>query len=236
MDDKTCLPLGGGCFKNRFLFLFISLLLTIIVNPVIASITPLRILFTIFITVIILTATYALSQKARDLILASVLAVPTIGFNWASDFVESIDLYLAGDICGVLFFIFVVLRVLRFIWKQERVSGDLIIGAAVVYLLMAVTWSYIYLIIETIQPGSFAAPEGMGQWSRYPFLYYSLVTLTTLGYGDITPSTSVAGSFSVLEAVIGQLYLATMIAWLVGVHVSQSKGRGPVAKSDGDPF
>jgi len=46
----------------------------------------------------------------------------------------------------------------------------------------------------------------------------------------------VAGSFSVLEAVIGQLYLATMIAWLVGVHVSQSKGRGPVAKSDGDPF
>jgi hypothetical protein len=177
-----------------------------------------------------------LSQKTRDLVLALVLAVPTIGFNWTSDYVESLDLYLAGDICGVLFFIVVVLHLLRFIRTQERVSGDLIIGAAVIYLLIAVTWSYIYLIIETIQPGSFAAPEVMDQWRRYPFLYYSLVTITTLGYGDITPSTSVAGSFSVLEAVIGQLYLATMIAWLVGVHVSQSRGKGRFTKSGGDPY
>lgn len=223
MDDRTCLPIGGVCFKNRFLFLFISLLLVLILNPIIESITPLRILFSIFVTAIILSAVHALSHQTRDLIVASILAAPALGFTWVSDYIESVDMYLASDVCGVLFFIFVVLHLLRYIWRQERVSSDLIVGAAVVYILMAVIWSYIYLIIETIQPGSFNAAEALGQENQYAFLYYSLVTITTLGYGDITPSTKIAASFSVLEAVVGQLYLVTMIAWLVGVHVSQSR-------------
>ncbi len=225
MDDKTCIPFTRVCFKNRFPFLFVSILVVLVMNPIIESIAPLRILFTIFITVVIMSAIYALSQTIRQVIIASILAVPTLGFTWASDYVDTPFLFLASHISGVFFFVFVVVHILMFIRKQDNVSSDLIVGAAVVYLLMAMIWSYVYLIIETLHPGSFNIPESQTMGRKYLFVYYSLVTISTLGYGDITPSTGVAGSFSVLEAVIGQLYLVTMIAWLVGVHVSQSGKR-----------
>jgi len=227
MGNKTCIPFAQICFKQRFRFLFVSILVVIVMNPIIESIAPLRILFSIFITAVIMSATYALSQKMRHLVIGSILAVPALGFLWASDYSDNSVLFLASHIAGVLFFIFVVLHILIFIFGQESVSSDLIVGAAVVYLLMAVTWSYVFLIIETVHPGSFNIPEGQSLGSRYVFVYYSLVTISTLGYGDVTPLTSIAGSFSVLEAVIGQLYLVIMIAWLVGVHVSQSGRRGP---------
>ncbi|MBW1779927.1 MAG: two pore domain potassium channel family protein [Deltaproteobacteria bacterium] len=227
MGNKTCIPFVQICFKHRFRFLFVSILVVIVMNPIIESIAPLRILFSIFITAVIMSATYALSQKMRHLIIGSILAVPALGFLWASDYSDSTALFLESHIAGVLFFVFVVVHILIFIFGQERVSSDLIVGAAVAYLLMAVIWSYVYLIIETLQPGSFHIPDGQSLGSRYVFVYYSLVTISTLGYGDVTPLTSIAGSFSVLEAVIGQLYLVTMIAWLVGVHVSQSGRMGP---------
>jgi hypothetical protein len=86
---------------------------------------------------------------------------------------------------------------------------------------MALMWTFVFVVVETLHPGSFNLPEGGEEATRY-FLYYSFVTLTTLGYGDITPVTGLARSLSILEAVIGQLYLVVQVAWLVGVHVSQS--------------
>jgi hypothetical protein len=76
--------------------------------------------------------------------------------------------------------------------------------------------------VELLHPGSFNIPEGQDIAANRQFLYYSFVSLTTLGYGDITPVTGLARSLCILEAVIGQLYLVVQVAWLVGVHVSQS--------------
>ena len=76
--------------------------------------------------------------------------------------------------------------------------------------------------MESLHPGSFSIPEIKGISASRSFLYYSFVTLTTLGYGDITPVASLARSLCILEAVLGQLYLVVQVAWLVGVHVSQS--------------
>jgi hypothetical protein len=87
---------------------------------------------------------------------------------------------------------------------------------------MALAWSFIFGAVESLHPGSFSIPEIQGISTSRHFLYYSFVTITTLGYGDITPVTSLARSLSTLEAVIGQLYLVVQVAWLVGVHVSQS--------------
>ena len=222
MDDKTCIPFAQVCFKNRFIYLFISILVVLVISPIIESVAPLRILFSIFITAVIVSATYALSQKTHHIIIASALAVPALGFMWASDYSDSGLLFLVSHISNLLFFLFIVVHILMYISGQKVVSRDLIVGAAVVYLLMAVIWSYIYLTIETIHPGAFNIPDSHSLGRRYLFIYYSLVTISTLGYGDVTPATNIAGGFSVLEAVIGQLYLVTMVAWLVGVYVSQS--------------
>ena len=76
-----------------------------------------------------------------------------------------------------------------------------------------------------MHPGSFAIPQGMGEETRFTFIYYSFVTITTLGYGDVTPVADVAKSFSFIEAVVGQIYLVVLVARLVGIHIAQSMER-----------
>jgi hypothetical protein len=222
MDEKACLPFTRICFKNRFFFLFVSLLAVIFLAPFIEGFHYLRILFSVFLTGVFMSAIYAISEKRRSALIATLLLLPALAFTWASYFVESIGFYLTSRFSVGVFFVFIIINILAFISRQDEVSSDLIVGAAVVYLLMAETWAAVYQILETLSPGSFAMPDGPLQNSRLVFDYYSLVTITTLGYGDVTPLTSVASTLSTLEAVIGQLYLVITVAWLVGVHVSQS--------------
>jgi voltage-gated potassium channel len=85
-------------------------------------------------------------------------------------------------------------------------------------------WSFVYVLLDLINSASFNVGLSPGQSYQMRFIYYSFVTITTLGYGDITPATDLASSFSILEAVVGQLYLVVVVARLVGMHVS-SKSR-----------
>jgi hypothetical protein len=81
-------------------------------------------------------------------------------------------------------------------------------------------WSFIYVFLESVQSGSFQiAQNGTGDQGH--FIYFSFITMTTVGYGDTTPISNAEPSLSVLEAVMGQLYLAVTIARLAGIHISQ---------------
>jgi exosortase/archaeosortase len=145
-----------------------------------------------------------------------------LGSIWSRYFVQYSALEAVGGLCGAVFFIFAIIQILIFVYTQKEVTRDLIAGAAIVYLLMALAWSFIFGVVESLDPGSFSIPDIEGISTSRSFLYLSFVTITTLGYGDITPVTSLARSLCILEAVIGQLYLVVQVAWLVGVHVSQS--------------
>jgi hypothetical protein len=160
--------------------------------------------------------------KKIHTIFGVLLAAPFFVFVWAHHFYRNRWIEISSSICGITFFIFIILITLRFIFKQDRITKDLIAGAAVVYLLMAITWSFAYRLIEIIHPGSFTIAESQSLGYSGIFLYYSFVTMTTLGYGDIFPTTSAAKSCAILEAVIAQLYLVITVAWLVGVRIQQS--------------
>src|SRR5262249_7804438 len=125
------------------------------------------------------------------------------------------------------FFVFTIAVLLRRIVESTNVTTDTLAGAVSVYLLMAVVWAIAFSLIETLHPGSFqigGLPVGEEGAGRRPltsrFLYLSLVTLTTVGYGDMLPMTAVARRFAVLEAVIGQLYLAVLISRLVAMRAT----------------
>ena len=123
---------------------------------------------------------------------------------------------------GVLFTIVVTAQTLAFIIKSETVTREVLYAAMVVYLLAAQLWALVYTFLDLIDPASFNLPQDQSDFLL--FEYYSFVTLTTLGYGDITPLTKVAKAFSVLEAVVGQLYLVVVVAWFVGMYVSRKSG------------
>ena len=100
-------------------------------------------------------------------------------------------------------------------------TSNVVYDAVVIYLLIGITWSDVYAVLEHLPPGSFNL-AGASAIEVPAFTYYSFVTLTTLGYGDVTPLTDQARSLAILEAVIGQLYMTVLVARLVGLLISHS--------------
>lgn len=134
--------------------------------------------------------------------------------------VRAIDVVLLGAITWLL-----LVRILR----ERSVSEDTILGGIAVYLLLGVLFQSMYGLLEYLAPGSFAGALQTSEAvapGRYPgFVYYSFVTLTTLGFGDVTPVHEVARSLTIAEALVGQLYLAVLVASLVGMHLAGRSDR-----------
>ncbi len=109
-----------------------------------------------------------------------------------------------------------------------RPYGDTLFGAVCGYLLLGIIWSLLYLAVETTSQGSFSVPAQAAadtanvQPSRGDLSYYSFITLTTVGYGDITPTKPLVRTLAWMEAVAGQFYLAVLVAGLVGYKVAQA--------------
>jgi hypothetical protein len=115
---------------------------------------------------------------------------------------------------GLVFLVLVVALILSSIFKADQVTPDLVSGAVVAYLLLGICWGGLYSLIELVQPGSFSFGEGGRELSS--LFYFSFVTLTTLGYGDILPVAKIARTAAYLEAVTGVMFTAILVAGLVG--------------------
>ncbi len=137
---------------------------------------------------------------------------------WLDNFFEHDIFSTVSMICGILLTLVVTKNTLMLIIKTETVSREVVYAAMLLYILIAKMWAMVYMLLYLIDAAAFNLPGGLG--NLLLFEYYSFVTLTTLGFGDITPLTNVAKMFSALEAVIGQLYLVVVIAWFVGMRVA----------------
>ena len=225
MDQKSYIPVGQDGFKGRFLYLLILIVGLIIIVPLVENFVRLRMITDVFMTAIFITAAYAISRRKLHVVVAVLLLLPLLASIWSEYFVKLPALQVAGNLCGVLYFAYAVIAILMFIFAQRQVTRDLIAGAAVAYLMMALMWTFLYKSVEILEPGSFSLAETGFKTHGLVFIYYSFVTITTLGFGDITPTTSLASSLTILEAIVGQLFLVVVVAWLVGVHVSQTLER-----------
>jgi voltage-gated potassium channel Kch len=198
----------------------------LVVIPIFENYAKARLFSGFLMTAVFISAIYAISRKKILLIAAILLGVPFFISRWTAPFFKSHVLLVLGDLFGAAFLAFVIFQILSFIYGQKKVARDVIQGAALVYLLMAFFWAFVFMALERVYPGSFKFPEGYSIDPVFRFLYFSLVTISTLGYGDITPATSLAGFLSVIETIIGQLYLVIQVAWLVGMYISQSREMG----------
>ena len=111
-----------------------------------------------------------------------------------------------------------------------------LVGAGCIYLLSGALWGIVYFLLSVISPASFVGITGE-TWSEQlnEFTYYSFVTLTTLGYGDITPAAPVARTLNYLEAVLGQMYLTVLVAALVGIHIANRRSVFTSKAAAGNP-
>jgi hypothetical protein len=128
-------------------------------------------------------------------------------------------------VSGVVFFFHVTWTLMRDIFaSQGSVTGDLLYGAVSVYLLIGLSFANGHFLLEKAIPGSYfcGSPQCAPFQTIATYVYYSFITLATVGYGEITPSSGIAGVMTYMKAITGQMYLAILVAQLVGMQISQS--------------
>ena len=208
-------------FEVRFLILLILLLSMLVLAPFLEEFIQTRVLMDVFLTVIFIFIIYAIRLKRSQAIIAFILVLPLVVATWSTYFVNIKTVSLLTRVFGALFFGYAAINILRIIVKSEKVTRETIFAAIVAYLLIALMWAFLYMILELVSPGSFSFPDSGSRGETMRYEYLSFVTITTLGYGDITPVTDKATALAIIEAVVGQIYLVVLVAWLVGMHVSR---------------
>lgn len=217
----------------RFIVVLLASLLYAAVQPIVSDVGDAWLFYDVFFSLLIAAVSLSLLEDKQYRRTALGLAMFALLATWLNHGFEgwpSRAILISGHLSAALFFSLVLYRILKTVLIR-RVSGDALFGAVCGYLLLGIIWGLVYSSLETFRPGSFDISETHavqpGNASQYRGIlgYYSLVTLTTLGYGDITPTTPTARTLSWLEAVTGQFYLAILVAGLVGLHLRHSAGK-----------
>jgi hypothetical protein len=127
----------------------------------------------------------------------------------------------------LIYYLIVFLIIMRYVLNRDAVTADKICGAISAYLLIGIIWALVYGLFYLIDPNSFSIPDAMqtAQAGGYWTVYFSFVSLTTIGYGDITPLSTAAQTYAYLEAACGQIFLTVLIARLVALHILHSSIR-----------
>lgn len=214
----------------KFTFLLATLLCLLVVHPFIYGDRALvALIYGILLVVAFLGAFLILFQRKKSRVMAVVLGFPTLASALTNQFwpaATPVSVTICFRLFAFMFLGYTVVTILLTIYVDAEVSLDSIIGAFCGYLLIGLGFGHLYSVVESVRPGSFflqghLEPLALEGDRRHSLLtYFSLVTLTTVGYGDITPHSPAAGSLACVEAIIGQFYVAVVIASLVALRVS----------------
>ena len=143
----------------RFLILLILILFMLVLTPFLDKFVQTKILMDVFLTAIFIFIIYTIRLKRSEAIIAFVLVLPLIITTWSTYFVEIKTLSLLTRIFGAFFFAYAAINILRIIFKSETVTRETIFAAIVAYLLIALMWAFLYMILERASPGSFSFPD-----------------------------------------------------------------------------
>ncbi len=166
-----------------------------------------------------IAAIFAVIGGGRPTAVAILLGIPAIVGAVFTALGYSSPLWPPGSLFGTIFLVYITTLILLSVIKAAQVTIETLYGAVAAYVLLGITWGDLYFLIETLWPSSFTSPLMAGSQITGPnFIFFSFVTLTTIGYGDIVPASPIAKSFVILEAVTGIMYPAIMIARLIALH------------------
>jgi len=217
--------------KNNFSYLLAALLIFLIGVPVAIDLHlfSAEIIRAIGFSALLSIGLWSLLRSGRYFSAAIAFAIIGIALNILFAYYSQ-NVFLFGSTLAVLAFLFqATVTAMREIAIGNSISVNRIIGAICVYLMLGVIWALCYALLEAMVPGSFKGLTEQAASSSWnpDWLYFSFVTLTTLGYGDISPLTYSARALSYFEAIVGQFYLAVLVAGLVGVYLSEKQGQTP---------
>lgn len=209
--------------EHRYCVLFYTLLLTLIGFPLLAAFafdqTPMIVLMAASLGAALVGMR---SRHLSRLMLVLLLVVLTLrivagSVDWHRMIAAStVVLVVLGFVAGA--------DAVRVAMSSTRVSGELLFAGLSVYLLVGILFAMLHCSVAAVWHDAYSLPEG-GRLALPAGIYFSFVTQTTVGYGDILPKSDLARGLAMVQAIAGQLYLAVMVARLVGLYMSNQKER-----------
>ena len=226
-DRKAHVTTGKRVFsreelvRHSFAWFLASLALLLVASPVVEHWPNGALIESVLLSVAMMFAVPAIGGRRRRLIWANVLLIPALLGKWANFWRPDLappELFLGT---AILFVGFVVLNILGYILRAPRVSSEILCAAIANYLMLGLLWSFAYTLIASAGPDAFAFSTGAESshvMKGFNSIYFSFATLSTIGYGDISPVAGGARMLAVAEAVVGMFYVTMLIARLVSLY------------------
>ena len=224
---KHAIPsIPAALTRHRFFLLFVFLLATLILYPYAEATHFGGYAFRIIASFAIVVSVYAVNIHRSLLIVAILLAIPALFERILLPQTSANAFYIFNILVTLVFDIVIIVVIFRHVFPPERPTSETIFGALCLYLLLGFTFASVYGLVAASQPNAFyldPRTNAHNLANRFDFIYYSFCTMTSLGAAGITPVSAQARSFSVLEAILGVLYLAVLITGLIGAYRPKSR-------------
>jgi voltage-gated potassium channel len=210
--------------KHNFYYLLAGLLFLLVALPLIRDLTGSDYTFVteLGFSVFLIIGIWSLPGTKSWFLSGIVLVILGIGSNFlaiagAGHFFSYLSL-----ISYIIFLLLTISLAIRQVVSSGPINTNRVIGAICIYLLLGLIWSLFYVFLNMAIPGSFSAQIGGAPFQQvHHFMYYSFVTLTTLGYGDILPVRETARAFSTIETIFGQFYMAILVGGVVATFIAR---------------
>jgi hypothetical protein len=214
-------PRRFGMRRFSTVELLIALALLFLSFPFVEELKAGDIIVSILLSLVLIAAVLAVSNRRSTLVVAVLLATPAIIGRWIDHFRPDLVPPAVFLIAGLVLVAFVVINLLRFVLRAPSVSIEVLCASISAYLMLGLAWTMAYWLVDQLTPGgafSFNTNAGTRSMNGFTGFYFSFITLSTVGYGDITPVSRIARWLAAMEAMTGLLYVAVLIARLVALY------------------
>ena len=217
--EKSSRALGPRRFS--MVQLLIALALLFFFFPFVEEIKGGDIIVSVLLSLVLLSAVLAVANRRRTLIIALLLAIPAVGGRWINHFQPHLVPPAIFLVAGLALIAFVVVNLLRFVLRAPSVNLEVLCASISAYLMLGLIWTIAYWLVAQLTPEAFAFNTTTGpkeSMEGFNAFYFSFITLSTVGYGDITPVSKVARTLAAMEAITGLFYVAVLISRLVALY------------------
>ena len=212
-DMQISQPARQRRHKNQPIFLMISLFLLLLVYPAVEGKPFAQVVLNSLFSLLLLSAALGIWRNRWLLLTACCIGLPWIVISWLDSFVDmGIGFELFRTVLMIVFIFFVITVLVVNVMTTTFVTANTLCRAVSTYLLIGIAWAAIYSLVGLLDPGAFYSETRYDVWSEYAYFSF------TLGFGDISPVSPYARSLAMVEAVIGPMYVAILVARLVALY------------------